>query len=132
MPHRLVGAVDESRVMVETRNDFDARLKTLGRKHRAMARGSETHMRRDGLIVVRPSRRRAPGRGNPMRTFIFLFLGFFVIKGFLLASIGEAGYEERLARLKAGTALEQVGAAVMRPDRVSIVMATMWANVMRG
>lgn len=118
--------------MVETRNDFDARLKTLGRKHRAMAKGTETRMRNDGLIVVRPSRRRSRGRSNPLRLFVFLFLGFFAVKGFLLASIGEAGYEERLTKLKAGTALEQVGAAVMRPDRVSVVMATMWAQMMRG
>lgn len=118
-------------MMVETRNDFDSRLKTLGRKHRALAQGSTTQIRKDGLIVVKPTRRRTR-RSFPTRLFVFLFLGFFAFKGFLLASMGEVGYSDRLAKLEAGTALEQVGAVVMRPDRVSILMATGWAAVLRG
>ncbi len=115
--------------MVETRNDFDTRLKTLGRKHRALAQGSITQVRKDGLIVVKPSRRRAQ-RNFPVRMFVFLILGFFAFKGYLLASIGEVAYNDRLAKLEAGTAVEQVGAVVMRADRVSILMSMGWSALL--
>lgn len=117
--------------MIETRNDFHARVRTLGRKHRAMAKGSTAQLRQDGLIVVRPKRRRTRRR-YPLRSFALLIIGFFAFKGFMLASMGDAGYDDRLTRLGEGTALEQVGALVMQPDRVSALFAIAWSGVLRG
>ena len=118
--------------MVETRYEFQSRLRTLGRKHRALERGSMTQMRKDGLIVVRPVRRRARKSNLTLRTFTILLIGFFAIKGFMLASIGEEGYAERLATLEGGTALEQVGAKAMQPELVSQMFSTAWVQVLQN
>lgn len=115
--------------MVETRNEFRARLRTLGRKHRAMANGASSHLREDGLIVVRPHRRKAQ-RTHPMRMLLLLLVSFFVLKGYMLAALGDAGYQDRLTKLQSGTSVEQVGATVMRPDRVSVMFANLWQQVL--
>lgn len=108
--------------MTDMRNDFDSRVRSLGRKHRALSKGAVTKLRKDGLIVLRPTRRRR-SRGFPLRIVAFVVIGFFGFKGFLLSSIGAAGYEERIATLQAGTAFERVGAEIMKPDRVSEMFA---------
>ena len=115
--------------MVETRYEFNSRLRTLGRKHRALERGSKTHVRKDGLIVVRPARRRAR-RNSPLRIIVILVAFFFAFKGFMLASMGVEGYSDRVTRLEAGTSLEQVGASVMQADRVSLMLANAWAGLL--
>lgn len=116
--------------MTDSRTDFDARLRVLGRKHRAMANGVKRQVRKDGLIVVRPTRKRIRKQGvRPLRILVMLLFGFFALKGFLLASIGEAAYEQRLASLSEGTQLERAGAIVMQPDRVSILFASAFGNL---
>ncbi len=118
--------------MTDSRTDFDARVRVLGRKHRALANGVTTQVRKDGLIVVRPTRRRPQKGVSPLRIVVLLTIGFFAFKGFMLASMGDASYEERLAKLEAGTSLEQVGAAIMKPDRVSMLFASAFVNLTRG
>ncbi len=100
--------------MLDSQNDFQKRLSTLGRKHAAMSNGYTTAMRSDGLIVVKPKRK--SGRGFPLRMLLCLVAGFFIFKAIMLASLGEITYNERVAKLNLGTSLERGGAMVMQLD----------------
>ncbi|TMM55257.1 hypothetical protein [Sulfitobacter sabulilitoris] len=114
--------------MVETHLQFDRRLRTLGRKHRAMSRGYSTRIRGDGLIVVEPRRLRFH---FPARTVIMLFVGFFMFKGFMLASMGPVTYNHRLATLEKGTVVEQGGAWIMQIDAITKGMAEFIGPILR-
>ncbi|WP_299591913.1 hypothetical protein [uncultured Tateyamaria sp.] len=100
--------------MVETRQNFEVRLTTLGRKHAAMGNGYTTKMRDDGLIVIKPKRR--VGRGFPLRGLLGLVAGFFVFKALMLASLGDITYNERVAKLQQGGQIQQAGAYLMQID----------------
>jgi hypothetical protein len=108
--------------MVETEIDFQKRLSTLGRKHAAMAKGYDMQMRRDGLVVVR-AKRTPIRRFFPLKGLLLLILGFFVFKAFMLSSLGEVTYNERVAKLGQGTMLEQAGAQVMQVDPATVFIA---------
>ena len=103
--------------MVETHQQFEKRLTMLGRKHAAMEHGYTTKLRGDGLIVVEPKRR--PRRGFPIRGLLGLAFGFFVFKAFMVASLSEITYNERVAKLAQGSQLEQAGGYVMQIDPVT-------------
>lgn len=103
--------------MVETRQSFEQRLTTLGRKHAAMGHGYITQLRGDGLIVMQPKRRM--GRGFPIRGLFTLVAGFFVFKGLMLASLGDITYNERVAKLQQGGHLEQFSSYMMQIDPVT-------------
>ncbi len=107
--------------MVETKFHFENRLRDLGRKHKAMANGYTTRLRGDGLIVVKPKRKAI---GFPFKSIAMLVVGFLLVKAFMLASIGPVTYNERVAKLQAGTVIEQSGAWVMRIDPVTVAIAT--------
>lgn len=102
--------------MADSHAEFDQRLNRLSRKHRAMARGYTTQLRPDGLIVTKPRRRRV---GVPLHSIILFVAAFLAFKGFMIASLGVATYEERVGRLQSGTVPEQAGAWVMQADPVS-------------
>ncbi|MEX0370825.1 MAG: hypothetical protein AB3N09_09355 [Tateyamaria sp.] len=107
--------------MVETHQNFEERLSTLGRKHAAMGNGYTSKVRSDGLIVVQPKRRAR--RGFPIKGLLALALGFFVFKAFMLASLSEITYNERVAKLAQGSQLEQAGGYVMQVDPVTRFLA---------
>lgn len=114
--------------MVETKTHFDNRLNVLGHKHKAMTRGYTTHMRNDGLIVVKelPQKKQFPIKG-----LVLLLLGFFCFKGFMLAAVGQDAYAERVASLQSGTFVEQGGAWVMQADPVAQVVANYMGPILR-
>lgn len=114
--------------MVEGHLQFDRRLRALGRKHKAMSRGYTTRIRHDGLIVVRPKR---AGMDFPIRSVIILFVGFFLFKAFLLATMGPVTYTERLSTLSGGTQLEQGGAWVMQIDGITQGVANFIGPILR-
>lgn len=114
--------------MVENHVLFDQRLRRLGRKHRAMARGYTTRMRSDGLIVVKP--KRAPSPISRRSLFLF-FAAFFLFKGFLLASLGSDTFDERVERLASGTMAEQAGGWVMQADPVTQFIARQIGPLLR-
>ncbi|MEM9871842.1 MAG: hypothetical protein AAF822_11345 [Pseudomonadota bacterium] len=103
-----------------TQVDFQTRIGSLERQHKKLARGYKTEMRDDGLIVVKPKRGQ---RGFPLRGLVLLIAGFFVFKGFMLASLGEVTYDERVSKLGNGTTAEQAGAWVMQSDPVTTFLA---------
>lgn len=100
--------------MIEAQLDFNKRVSTLDRKHAAMSQGYKTSMRRDGLIVVKPTRRAR--LGFPLKMLLALAVGFFAFKGLMLAALGDITYNERVAKLNQGSAVERGGAWVMQID----------------
>lgn len=115
--------------MVDSKLHFNNRLRHLGRKHVKMANGYSTHMRNDGLIVVKP--RRTARRGFPFKGIILLTLGLFGFKALILASVGPAGYADRVAKLQDGTVIERGGAWVMQADPATQTLAQLIGPVMR-
>lgn len=106
--------------MVSEHEQFEARLKRLMRKHRAMANGYTTRMRPDGLIVAKP--RRAGPKISGRSILIFL-AAFFLFKGFLLAHLGPNVYGDRIGLLESGTVIEQAGGWVMQVEPVTEFLA---------
>jgi hypothetical protein len=97
---------------------FDKRLSKIDHTRQAMARGYTSFVGSDGLIVIRPRRR--PLR-LPIKGIALMALGFFGLKGMMLAQIGLEGYSERLTTLQNGTLVEQAGAWIMQVEP-----ATQW------
>ena len=112
--------------------EFETRLSRLLRKHRAMARGYTTTIRSDGLIVAKPKRQGSPISG---RSVVMFLAAFVLFKAFLIASLGQGVYSERVARLSVGTPVERAGAFTMQIDPlsefVSIQMLAARAQLLR-
>ena len=114
--------------MLETKSQFDTRLRTLGRKHSAMANGYTPKLRADGLIVIKP--KRAKSRIS-LKAVVLAALGFIAFKAFLLASLGPDAYTDRVAKLNNGTFIEQGGAWVMQIDPATQFAADMVGPTLR-
>lgn len=114
--------------MVHDQLQFSERLRLLERKHRAMSCGYTTTMQSDGLIVARPKRRSIEISGRSLGLLVVGFIGF---KVFLIASLGMQTYDERLARLQAGTPVEQIGAFAMQADPLSSYLAAEARQILR-
>lgn len=113
---------------VETYDHFQKRLKGLGRKHAKMTRGYHTKVGKDGLITVVTKR---PRRNLPFKGLILMAVGFFAFKAFMLAAVGPVTYNERLAELEGGTAIEQGGAKLLGIDPVTNILATFAGPILR-
>ena len=107
---------------MDTRYEFEKRLGTLNRRHMAMGRGYEAVVRHDGLIVMKP-KRRIMRRNFPVRGLALLLIGFCAFKGFMLASLGDVTYNERVAKMANGTPVEAASAWVMQIDPLTEFMA---------
>lgn len=108
-------------VQVQAHVPFDKRLKRIVRRHDKMANGVVRTVNSDGLIVARP---RLFKPQFPLKGLIVVLALGFLLKGFLFAYLGDAGYTERLTALQAGTVVEQAGAWVMQPDPVTAIVAS--------
>ncbi|TDE39722.1 hypothetical protein [Antarcticimicrobium sediminis] len=108
--------------------NFSRRVDRLDRKHNAMSRGHDIVQRPDGLLVAAPIRRR---RSWPARLLILIVVLFVVFKALLFVSVGGVTYEERVARLQAGTPVEAMGAWLMQVDPVTRVLAAQISDLMR-
>lgn len=107
--------------MLDSQSRFQDRLRSVTRKHAAMANGFTTYVRGDGLIVVKPKRRKS--RGISARGVVWSIFWFTMFKSLMLAAMGEASYTERLAKLSEGTMLEQAGAWLMSIDPLTAQMS---------
>ncbi|MFK7836553.1 MAG: hypothetical protein AB8B60_10060 [Sulfitobacter sp.] len=117
--------------MVETHDHFTKRLKTLGRKHTKMTRGYATKVDSNGLIVAVPKRTNGVRGAGAVKLILLIVVGFFGFKAFTLAAVGPVTYNERLATLKDGTAIEQVGAKALAIDPVTNAIAGTVGPVLR-
>ncbi|MGB3243812.1 MAG: hypothetical protein WBB25_04720 [Sulfitobacter sp.] len=114
--------------MVETKAQFINRLNKHGLKRAKQGRGFSTMIGRDGLITVKLKRSR--GR-LPVMGIFMLAAGFIGFKAFMLAAVGPVTYNERLAKLDAGTKIEKVGAKVMAIDPMTAALADFAGPVIR-
>jgi len=114
--------------MGEHRDQFQARLKQINRKHEAMSGGYSAKLRPDGLLVVKPHRVQSR---ISARTLVFFTAAFLVFKGFLMAALGFGSYDERVQTLAAGSGLERAGAFIMQADPVSVFIAQKIGPVLR-
>lgn len=107
--------------MVYTRDDFEARVGAVDKK--LSRRGRNTivaRVQQNGVIYAKAKRRR---RYVPIKGIALMVLGFFAFKAFMLAANGPAAYEDRLALLQEGTAIEAAGARVLGIDPVTQFIA---------
>lgn len=100
--------------------EFDNRIRRINRKRVNLAGGYVSVVGDDGLIVVKPRRKRAR---LPVRSFLFLAIGLVCFKALILASLGQTVYEDRLDKLRTGSTVERAGAWVMQMDPVSTMLA---------
>lgn len=128
MPYPLVGASSGS-AMSEEHQQFLSRVSRLENKHDAMHNGFSARIRSDGLIVVGP-KKKIESRISARSVVLFL-AAFILFKGFLIASIGVDGYQDRLSKLHAGTIVEQGGAMIMFADPLSLWSAEQIGPVLR-
>lgn len=107
---------------------FDKRLRRITRRHRRLSHGYVTSVNHDGLIIARPRRYgpRFPWKGLMVTVALFL-----LFKGFLYANLGEATYNERVAKLHEGTIAEKVGAYAMQADPATLFIGQQLAPLLR-
>lgn len=97
--------------------DFDRRVRRLNKKHSRMSRGVVTSVTHDGLIVARP---RVGAPRFPVKAIVIMIAVFFAFKGILMAQMGAAAYEDKVAMLQQGNDVEKAGAWVMQVDPVTV------------
>ena len=112
--------------MSQSELSFEQRVRRLSRKHRLMADGVVHRVGDDGLISAYP-RRRAPS--FPLRGVVILIAVAFLFKAFLLFSLGEITYGQRVALLENGSVFEQAGAWVMQADPATVWLADTMTQV---
>lgn len=117
--------------MAEAQIEFATRLKAIDRKHSRMERGFSTKVSRDGLLIAVPKPRRGVGSFGPLKFIIIVALGFIAFKAFALASFGPATYNIRLAKLEAGTIVEQIGAKALAIDPLTAAIAEAVGPILR-
>ncbi|KIC10690.1 hypothetical protein RA19_09800 [Leisingera sp. ANG-M1] len=114
--------------MGEHRDQFQARLKHINRKHEAISGGYTAKLRPDGLLVVKPHRVQSRISG---RSVLFFVAAFLLFKGFLMAALGFGSYDERVSTLAQGSAVERAGAFVMQADPASVFVAQKIGPILR-
>ncbi|WP_420861119.1 hypothetical protein [Algirhabdus cladophorae] len=100
--------------------EFASKVRRINRKHSRLARGMDSQMRDDGLIVARPRRRNF---AIPFKGFVAGIAGIFGFKVLLLVIFGEITYQGRVADLAEGTSIERAGAWLMQLDPVTAFIA---------
>ena len=67
--------------------------------------------------------RKRKRRATILGPVVLVMLAIIAIKSAVLASIGPESYEERIAALRAGTAVEQAGAYVLQADPLTVAVS---------
>lgn len=108
--------------------EFRGRVANLENKHAAYAQGYTARVQPDGLIVIAPRKMRSRISG---RVLLLTVASFLLFKAFLMAALGFDSYDERIAKLADGTAVERAGALVMQADPVSVWGAEKMGPILR-
>ncbi|MFT6074535.1 MAG: hypothetical protein ACJAZ1_001451 [Yoonia sp.] len=114
-------------VMIQKIVSFDKRLKPIVRRHSNMSNGVVRSINAQGLIVARP---RLYKPSFPLKSLLIVLTFGFLLKGFLLAGLGEVAYAERVAEMQTGSMIEQIGAGVMRSDPLTVVISNGIATIL--
>lgn len=105
--------------MLGGHNSFERRVQMIDRANRKAPKTRTNFVGPDGLVITR--RRRSTPAVSP-RGVLYLLCGFVLFKAIAVAQFSEAGYTERVEKLKAGTLIEQAGAVILQPDRFSVAL----------
>lgn len=108
--------------MSDTFTQFQRRLNTIERKHRALAQGRVAQNNPSGLVTGALK----PKKPGVLHRFLWAcVMGFFAFKVFVLAVVGPITYQGRIDALLAGSTLERFCAWIMQADPVSQKLATL-------
>ena len=99
---------------------FEKRLRRIVKNHQRMANGVVHSVNSNGLIVARP---KIYNPRFPLRGLLLLVATAFLFKGYIYTSLGQATYDDRVARLAEGSMIEQAGAWVMHADTATIAVS---------
>ena len=106
--------------MLGGHKSFEDRVELLQRARRKVPRGHVQVAGPDGLVFAK-KRRNTPAVS--LRGLLYLVFGLILFKAIAIAQFGPSGYVQRLDGLKDGTLIEQAGAVLMQPDRMSVALA---------
>lgn len=106
--------------MSDTYAQFEKRINSVARRHKALAAGYTAEITHDGLITLTPKPSRVYTR---LQMLAVSMVAFFVLKATAIAMIGQAGYQARIDVLAAGTSFEQVGAWFLQPGAITSTLA---------
>lgn len=108
---------------------FIERLNAIEQKSDPKKRVVQT-VREDGLVVDVVKRRRP--KLIPVKSIVTGALIFVILKGYVLAQLGEPEYMDRIETLKRGHAAEVVAAFLLDADPATRVMANGLNSVLRN
>ncbi len=100
---------------------FNQRLHEIESRHKGRSSGFVRLVERNGILA--PAERVRARNGLPVRGIVLSLLAFLGFKGFLMAHLGAITYVDRVAKLEAGSIVEQMGAWAMRADPVTLWIA---------
>jgi len=100
---------------------FNQRLHDIESRHQRRSSGFVRLVERNGILA--PVERVRTRNGLPVRGIVLALLAFLGFKGFLMAHLGAITYVDRVAKLEAGSIVEQMGAWAMRADPVTLWIA---------
>lgn len=106
--------------MSDAFDDFDNRLRRINRSRANLARGYVSVVGEDGLIIVKPRRKRG---GFALRVLAFGVIGYVAFKVLFLSVLGQGLYDDRVEMLRTGSTVEQAGAWLMQSDPISVMLA---------
>lgn len=101
--------------------EFQTRLKKVAkRRNSKLSAGYLSSNNHDGLVVAHVRR---PEGNSILSGLLFAIVLVVVAKSVAVASIGEAGYHDRIARLAAGTSSERMAAVTLQADPLTSAIA---------
>lgn len=106
--------------MSDAFRDFDNRLRRIDRSRVKLSGGYVSVVGRDGLIMLKPQRKRFT---LPLRGLLLLLAGGIGLKVMILLTLGAPIYADRVAALQEGTLVEKAGAWVMQADPLTVLLA---------
>lgn len=116
---------------VESKRDFDRRVRRLGRKRRdgALTRGYLTSNNHDGLAVAHVRR---VGAVSPLRGLVVAATMIVAVKVAAVIWVGPASYAVGIERMATGTAAERMAAFVMQAGPLTAELAARVSALAEG
>ncbi|MFY0596403.1 MAG: hypothetical protein JXQ85_08235 [Cognatishimia sp.] len=109
--------------MANSSDEFSLRLRRLNAKRKkSLRRSRSAFIDNDGYVIVRGYREK---RGIPYTGLMILLVGFFGLKGAMMAQMGEGTYDAKMDELRtSGTTAATLGVWTLQPDPISNLVAT--------
>lgn len=117
------GGQTKCAAMADPRDEFSLRLRRLNAKRKkSLRRSRSAFIDNDGYVIVRGYREK---RGIPYAGLTILLIGFFGLKGAMMAQMGEGTYAAKMEELRASdSTVATLGVWTLQPDPVSNLVAT--------